>query len=210
MNAHAAPTAAIQAARPEEQGRAEFYALLARLFYAGPDAGLLAAIAQADEIVSESERSALADAWRSLTSAAAAMDADAARLEYDALFVGTGKAPVTPYASHYLVTTGAEKVLVRLRDELASFGLSRRGDAREPEDHLAALFDVMRHLIVAGADEDALQTEKSFFDRYLRRAYGPFAAAVLAAESANFYRHVARFAKAFLDLEVESFDMLQS
>ena len=33
---------------PEESARAAVYALLARLFYAGPDAGLLAAIANAD------------------------------------------------------------------------------------------------------------------------------------------------------------------
>ena len=38
---------------PEEVARANFYALLASLFYAAPDAALLAALAGAEEIVSE-------------------------------------------------------------------------------------------------------------------------------------------------------------
>src|SRR5262252_8575347 len=84
---------------PEDQARAGYYALLARLFYAGPDAGLLAAIAGSDEIAVEGAQSDLAGAWRALAAAARAMDVDAANLEYDQLFVGTGKAQVTPYAS---------------------------------------------------------------------------------------------------------------
>jgi len=51
----------------------------------------------------------LAGAWKALALAARAMDADAARLEYDQLFVGTGKSEVTPYASFYLAETGREK-----------------------------------------------------------------------------------------------------
>ena len=48
---------------PEDAARADFYALLARLWHAGPDAGLLAAIAAADEIVAEGDQAGLADAW---------------------------------------------------------------------------------------------------------------------------------------------------
>ena len=79
---------------PEDQARAGYYALLARLFYAGPDAGLLARIAGADEIVAAGEQSALAGAWNALALAARAMDAEAARLEYDQLFVGTDRKSV--------------------------------------------------------------------------------------------------------------------
>src|SRR5262249_28481055 len=132
---------------PEDQARAGYYALLARLFYAGPDAGLLARIADAGGTVAAGEHSALTGAWKSLTAAAGAMDPEAARLEYEDLFVGTGKAEVTPYASFYLVETGREKVLVRLRDDLAGLGLRRAEQAAEPEDHIAGLFDAMRYLI---------------------------------------------------------------
>src|SRR5262249_51837136 len=97
---------------PEEQARAGYYALLARLYYAGPDAGLLATIAGAEDISADAEQSELATAWNGLAAAAKAMDAEAARLEYEQLFVGTGKAEVTPYASYYLTETGREKILV--------------------------------------------------------------------------------------------------
>jgi TorA maturation chaperone TorD len=195
-------TAAPEALAAEERTRADFYALLARLLYAGPDASLLAAIAGADEIVAENE-SAVARQWQALVTAAGAADAEAARIEYDTVFVGVGKAPVTPYASFYLVPTGREKVVVELRQWLAARGLARAGHAREPEDHFAALCDVMRHLIATGA----LDEQKQFFDRYLRRAYGPFCEAVLASPEPNFYLRVARFVRAFLDLERESLDM---
>ena len=186
---------------PEDHARAGYYALLARLFYGGPDAPLLASIA--DAIVHGAEQSALAAAWRALASAALAMDAEAARLEYDQLFVGTGKAEVTPYASYYLVETGREKILVRLRQELAALGLGRAAGAHEPEDHAAALFDVMRHLISMSSDDGATQ-QRRFFERYIGGFYGGFCAAISNSEKSNFYKHVARFADAFLVVESEA------
>jgi len=189
---------------PEDQARAGYYALLARLFYAGPDAGLLSAIANAAEIVSGGEQSALAGAWNALASAARATDAEAARLEYDGLFVGTGKAEVTPYASFYLVETGREKILVRLRDELAGLGLTRAERALEPEDHVAGLFDAMRYLISRGSEDAALQQQQAFFDTYIAGAYQAFCNAISASEKSNFYKHVARFAEAFLVVESEA------
>ena len=53
---------------PEEQARANFYALLARLFYAPPDEGFLKTLAAADELDAEDE--ALAARWRELIAAA--------------------------------------------------------------------------------------------------------------------------------------------
>jgi TorA maturation chaperone TorD len=193
---------------PEDQARADFYALLSRLFYAGPDAGLMAAIAGADEIVAEGD-ARVAEAWRELVAAAAATDPEAAREEYDLVFVGTGKAEVTPFATHYMTRTGAELILARLRGELARMGLARNPATREPEDHVAALCDVMRHLIVSGgAGDTAVQEEKGFFEGYIRPAFGAFCDAVLSSPNTNFYKPVARFARAFFAVEVESFAML--
>ena len=189
---------------PEDQARAGYYALLARLFYAGPDAGLLAVIAGADEIVLGGEQSALASAWKALSSASRAMDAEAARLEYDELFVGTGKAEVTPYASFYLAETGREKILVRLRQELAALGLKRAERVQEPEDHMAGVFDTMRHLISMGSEDAAMQKQRAFFDRYIASSYGAFCSAICATEKSNFYKHVAHFAEAFLVVESEA------
>src|SRR5215470_6512564 len=60
---------------PEDQARADFYALLARLYSAAPDAKLLAAIATGPEVATEGHDSRGADfagAWRALASTSAA------------------------------------------------------------------------------------------------------------------------------------------
>lgn len=203
--------AALDSAQPlfeEDQARADFYALIARLFYAGPDAALLAAIAGADEIAGAGETTPLAAAWRSLRAAAAAMDAVAAREEYDAVFVGTGKAEITPYASHYLAESMQERVLVRLRASLAEIGLAKTPSASEYEDHMSGLCEVMRHLIFFGSGDVAVRKQKSFFLEYLGNWDAAFCAAVMASPNTNFYKHVAVFTKAFLDVERHSFELI--
>ena len=109
---------------PEEQARANFYGLLARLFYAPPDEPLLKALAGTDELDAEDET--LAARWRELIAAAALTPAEAVREEYDSVFVGTGKAPVTLYASAYSLRYTNETPLAALRGELAALGLARR------------------------------------------------------------------------------------
>ena len=208
MNAQTAMPESAAAVSEEDRARADFYALIARLFYAGPDAALLAAIAAADEIVAEAENISLAQCWKSLTSAAMAMDAEAAQEEYDNVFVGTGKAEITPYAAQYLAESMRENVLVRLRGELAGIGLERKSGAAEYEDHFAGLCEVMRHLIFFAADV-AVQKQKSFFLEYVDPWYGDFCAAVIASPNTNFYKQVARFTKAFLDVEADSFEIAQ-
>lgn len=197
-------------ASQEDRARADFYALIARLFYAGPDARLLAAIASAGEAAGAGDGAAvpLMAAWQALAAAAAAMDAEAAREEYDSVFVGTGKAEITPYASYYLAESMRERVLVRLRDTLAEMGLAKNRSAAEYEDHFSGLCEVMRHLIVSGSGDVAVQKQKTFFLEYLDPWYAVFCAAVTASPNTNFYKPVAVFTKAFLDVEAGSFGMI--
>lgn len=208
MNGQSTPLNITQPVFEEDQARADLYALIARLFYAGPDAHLLAAIAGADEIAGEDETAPLAAAWRALGAAAAAMDAEAAREEYDSVFVGTGKAEITPYASHYLAQSMQERVLVRLRDTLTEMGLVKTQSAAEYEDHFSALCEVMRHLIAAGSGDVAVQEQKVFFLEYVVPWYAGFCAAVMVSPNTDFYKHVAVFTKAFLDVEADSFEMI--
>jgi TorA maturation chaperone TorD len=193
---------------PEDQARAGFYALLARLWYAAPDAALLEAIAQGADIPAEGEQTALAQAWRELRAAAAAADAENVRAEYDAVFIGTGKASITLYAAGYLVETAKERVLVALRDELVELGLERTGGSHEPEDHFAALLEIMRHLVSSESSDAALQRQRKFFTRYLNRTYNPLTNEVVASARTDFYKFVARFTKAFCDIEASSLEML--
>lgn len=210
MSAPADPPQARADLAPEDRARADFYALISRLLYAAPDRDLLAAIAAAGEIPAEGADASLSLAWNALVAAAAAMDAEAAQEEYDSVFVGTGKAEVTPYASGYVTDSMRESILVRLRAELAALGLGRVPGVAEYEDHFASLCEVMRHLILLpGTADAAVQKEKIFFMEYLAFCYAEFCAAVAASPNTNFYKHVARFAKAYFDVETESFNLAQ-
>ena len=204
MSSPAAPLEFHAPGAEEEQARAGYYALLARLFYSGPDAALLSSIAGAGALGDEG-RTELAQAWKALAAAAGAARAEAAALEYDEVFVGTGKAEVTPYATHYLAETGREKMLVRLKSDLAAMGLARTNGAHEPEDHVAGLFEVMRHLISQVQYDAALQ--KKFFERYIAPFYPHFCSAVAASKKTHFYKHVGNFAQAFFVVETEVLKM---
>jgi TorA maturation chaperone TorD len=202
------PIASIPVPEDEDQARADLYALLARLYYQGPDAGVLALIAKAGAQILPETGSPFAVAWRALAAAASGADPAAAQQEYDDLFVGTGRAEVSPYAAHYLAETGRETVLVGLRTKLAAMGLSRKETSREPEDHIAGLFDVMRHLIECGSADAALQDQRRFFDRFVEPFYAPFCTAVTKSGRAEFYVRVAVFTQTFLDVEKEAMNML--
>jgi TorA maturation chaperone TorD len=192
-----------EAPAPEDAARANFYALLARLFYAPPDRELLASLAAAGEIAAEDRTSPLAQAWKALTAAAAAADPEAAREEYEAVFVGTGKAEVTLYTGAYATRGPSHNLLVALRDFLAARRLERRSAVHEPEDHVAAVCDVMRHLVTRG--DDAAQRE--FFEKFLWPVANPLCDAIARSGRVLFYRHVARFAHAFAALEHSAFKM---
>ena len=189
---------------PEEVARANFYGLLARLYYAPPDALLLQALAGADEI--HADDGGIALAWRDLARSASRSDPEALREEYESAFVGTGKAPVTLYASAYSIKYSNEVPLAALRGELASMGLGRRAEVQEPEDHIAALFDAMRFLIAE--QKSALDVQQRFFARWIWPAVQPLCAAIEEAPHTAFYKEVARFTKSFMELEHSAFEML--
>ena len=188
---------------PEDSARADIYALLARLLYAGPDAAVLAAIAAADHLAAQSE-TPFPLAWRDLQRASVVADAVAVADEYTRLFVGVGRAPVSIYASHYLTENFKELTLVHLRQELDRLGLARKPIATEPEDHLAGLLDVMRYLLQRNDGDVAAQA--SFFNSYLKPWITKFCDAVVETEGAVYYRTLCRMMKAYFKIEVEYFE----
>ena len=193
---------------PEDQARAGFYALIGRLFSAAPDAGLLNSLARSEGLVAEADAD-FALAWARLCQAASVCEADAAAAEFDALFVGVGKPEVVLYGSYYMAGFMMEKPLARLRQHLAELGLARQSDVSEPEDHVSALAEVMRHLILDDSLSAIQRNERQsgFFSRHLAPWYGSLFAAIEAAPNANVYRRVAEFARAFLDLDRQAFEI---
>jgi TorA maturation chaperone TorD len=195
---------------PEDEARANLYGLLARLFYAPPDANLLSELRQAAPPAEEgdgltAEGKALKEAWAELVAACAS--AFPARLEEEHfnVFVGVGKAQVTPYLSAYMERREGEAPLVRLRAQLADWGLARREEAAEPEDHVSGVCETMRWLIVRR--KAPLETQREFFRAYLDIPASLFCAAVTACEDARFYRHVARLLGTLLAVERKAFEI---
>jgi TorA maturation chaperone TorD len=198
-SASAAPLA------PEDEGRLHLYALLARLFAAGPDEGLLSALAQsAGSIEGEGE---LALAWNELAAAAQQTSARGAAFEFDAIFIGTGKAPVSTYLSHYHPAARKEILLVELRDTLAQLGLARTAASSEPEDNLTSILEVMRHLVAAGSDANSLQRQRDFFSRFLLPSYRGFCDAAHKVELSAYYKAAVRLLEVFIKSDLAQFEM---
>lgn len=195
----------------EDQVRADFYALLAHLFSRAPDDRVLQSIVITQEPTDEASTE-LTKAWRALSAASAVVTHDALVEEYEAVFVGVGRPPVILYGSFYIAGFMMEKPLAELRDDLAKMGFSRNAEVRESEDHLAAVSDVMRALIlgVMGSGTDApaeIAAQKVFFEKHLKPWVFKCCTAIQVYEKSNYYKRVAKFAEQFFAMESEAFEM---
>ncbi len=206
-----APPAAIA---PEDAARADFYALLARLLAAPPDASLLAAIAAApglgeDAPAGDEDGPRLRAGWDALRAASATADPDTVRQEYDDLFIGVGKSPVNLHGSHWVAGFMMDRPLAELRATLAAMGLARRPGVTMVEDHLSALCETMR-LLVAGDSAmppQPVEAQRTFFERQIAPWYADCCDAITQSPIANYYAAVAQFAMGFLALERDSIAM---
>jgi len=185
----------------EDQARAHCYAVIGRLMYGAADARLLCYIA---EQPATDNAARLTVAWKALQSVCREADVDQVRLEYDDLFVGVGKAPVTLYTSAYAAPQAPDRHLLALRNTLDGFGLARRVEAGETEDHIAAVCDVMRWLI---ENARGLESERQFFHDFVAPAMEHLGGAVVDSPQARFYRAVADYMLAFCEVERTGFEL---
>ena len=212
MSAHPAPQGikfdSPRRVEPEDQVRADFYALLATLFYRAPDADLLRAMTMAAAPEGE-EADDLTKAWSALAAASGAVDSDAVDEEYAAVFVGVGRPPVMLFGSFYLSGFMNEKPLAELRSDLAALGFARSPAVTEPEDHLAALCDVMRAMILGDIAEApaSIERQRAFFVKHMQPWVTQCCGAITQNENSNYYRRVAAFALAFFEIEIQAFAM---
>ena len=188
---------------PEEQARADFYGLIARLFYAAPDAQLISELVRAPVLEGEG---ALASAWRDMAEVCRTAYPVTLENEHTELFVGTGKAEVTPYLSHYILQRSSDNPLVELRQQLAAWGIGRREEVPEYEDHISGICEAMRFAIAV--QHRSPEEQKDYFERFVYRGAVAFCDAVSASPNARFYRLVAQFARAFFEIENSAFEMV--
>ncbi len=187
----------------EELLRAQVYGLLARLLARAPDAAFLTALGALN-----GGGGAFGDALDRLGEAARTTTPAAVLSEHTTLFIGVGGSERTPYASFYLTGFLNEKPLAELRADMARLGIARADGVSEPEDHLAALFEMMAGLI-GGAFGDAadLAEQRRFYDRHVGSWAGRFFADLRTSPSAAFYRAVAEVGQEFLTVEGRAFDL---
>jgi TorA maturation chaperone TorD len=194
----------------EELQRAELYGLLARLWFAPPDAALFEQFAVA--VTEAPQRGSFLEApWQELVAEMRIVGEQAACTEYEALFIGIGKPDILLYGSHHLAGALNEKPLVALRTDLAELGLTRDATIGETEDHVAFLFEVMRYLI-AGDDLAVcnLERQRRFFRSHVQPwVAGSLCDAVEQHPRARLYASLAAFTRAFVQVETQGFDMIE-
>ncbi len=181
----------------EQRYRASAYGLLAALLRAPPDQALLDRL-QALSPQGDTAGDELAQSMAALSEAAREAQPEVLEDEYNQLFIGLGRGELVPYASWYLTGYLMEQPLSDLRDDLARLGFERSADIREPEDHVSAIFEVFSVMI---NDVFSLDQQRLFFHTHMQPWLGRFFDDLGKARTAEFYKPVARFGAAFIDLE---------
>ncbi|HUT42525.1 MAG TPA: molecular chaperone TorD family protein [Gammaproteobacteria bacterium] len=188
---------------PGEQARADVYRILGALL-AGPPAAALIEMLRGITPDEAESGAAMTAAWQALQAAAEHATPAALEDEYFNLFIGLGRGELVPYASFYIHGFLMEKVLASLRDELAALGITRRAGVAEPEDHAAAVCEIMG-MIIAGHGLHLRQL--AFFESYIGTWLGRFFEDLGKAETADFYRAVALLGQQFLAVERQYFTL---
>ncbi len=193
----------------EDLARADLYGLLASLFFQPPDQVLLDQIKDSENSVTPDNQAPLANVWTNLVEAAKHSKASDWKAEYDSSFLGVGKPNVFLYGSYYLAGHLHEKPLLEIRRSLQQFGLEASDSVSETEDHIAALFEVMRYLI-AGEDVEVanLTNQRIFFNDHIRPWYDDLCDAIDADPETHLYKAVSALTREFLAIESQSFDMV--
>ena len=98
-----------------------------------------------------------------------------------------------------------------LRSDLAALGLTRDANSLETEDHIAFVLEVMRWLI-AGDDLAVcnLEQQRRFFRSHLQPWVEKLCEAVAAQPRAVVWRTVAAMTLAFVQVEAQGFDLLET
>ncbi|WP_455206422.1 TorD/DmsD family molecular chaperone [Kaarinaea lacus] len=195
---------AVKEQAEEHLARADVYRLLAALL-ASPPTDALLNIIRNFEVTGAVDDDSLTNTWHLLQQAAQQAKADQLQDEYFNLFIGLGKGELSPYASWYLTGFLMEKPLADLRTELSRLGFDRQADVNEPEDHVAALCEVMS--VIIAECELSFEEEKLFFSTYVAPWMGRFFDDLYNAQSAKFYKPVGLIGKQFIDIEQRYFSM---
>lgn len=188
---------------PEDELRAHLYRLLAR-FLAGPPS-------QKDLDVGAAmsgDQSELGRAVQTFAHLCARSDPERTAQEYHDLFIGLGRGELLPFGSYYLTGFLHEKPLAKLRNDMARLGIQRDPSVKEPEDHIAALMDMMAGLILGDFGAPAsIAEQKRFFEAHIDNWAPHFFADLEGAKSSVLYAALGAIGRHFMTIEETAFAM---
>ncbi|KFZ36677.1 cytochrome C oxidase subunit II [Shewanella mangrovi] len=182
--------------------RADIYQLLAALLRRQPSEELLQFLHGLE--VDNSDDSDMTRAWLAMKLAAEQFTAEQLEDEYFNLFIGVGSGEILPYGSWFMTGSLMDKPLALLRQDLAQLGFERDENVKEPEDHVAALFEVMSVLIIEAPSHQQL----AFYRRHLGSWIIRFWDTLSRCDSSAFYAVVAQLGRAFFETEIVEFERL--
>jgi TorA maturation chaperone TorD len=179
-----------------EIARSLIYRLLGHALAQPPDADSLDRFTRL-----AGDSSAIGTAVGALALAAVGTTVQAARAEYDALFIGIARGELVPYGSFYLTGFLHERPLARVREDLERLGIARVPGRSDPEDHIATLCEVMATLIERYSPED----QAAFFSRHLAPWAIRFFGDLQNAASARLFRPVGAVGQMMLEIDRQGF-----
>ena len=187
----------------EDALRAHMYDFLASLLRKEPSDDLIAKVAHLS-----GDDTPIGRASAVLAHLANTMDNGLIRNEYVEMFIGVGRGEILPFASYYLTGFLNDKPLANLRAEMMEIGIVRVDGVKEPEDHIACLFDMMSGLIQGQFGKTFTIAEQAkFFNKHIEPWAGLLMRDIEAAKTVVFYAPVGTIGKTFLEIESAAFSM---
>jgi len=187
----------------EDQLRADMYSFLASLLRSEPSADLVEQLT-----LLKSDNTPIGNAIKVLAKLASSLDLHEIRDEYVKIFIGVGRVEILPFASYYLTGFLKDKPLAKLRNDMKEIGIEMSADVKEPEDHIASLFDIMSGVILGKFDRKFSITEqRDFFNKHLAPWVELLMRDIEASKIAVFYAPVGTLGREFIEIERSSFKM---
>lgn len=203
MQASAAIAHKQENANEEDRLRAQLYALLGHLLMREPNEDVLSIVRDL-----RGDDSELGQAFQALVAGANKHTQQSIAREFNDLFIGMGRGELVPYGSYYLTGFLNEKPLAKLRNAMRELNIERSADAKEPEDNIASLMEIMAGLIEGEfGDRVCVKVQKQFFENHIAPWAVHFFKDLEQAEMAEFYRPVGRIGQLFIEIEQRAFLM---
>jgi len=154
------------------------------------------------------DSSPLGEAIASLAKIAGKTDVVRVAQEYQDLFIGVGLGELLPFGSYYLTGFLHEKPLAALRKDMERLGIARRADVKIPEDHIAAVFEMMSGIIDGkyGTVYD-LDEQREFYNKHVGSWARHFMSDLEGAKASILYAAIGTIGRIFLEIEEVAFTM---